>query len=691
MSLLKINPSVQFPSNLSTIALAVISINAACVSSNAFAEEVNALPALVVTGEKIDKDIKETTTAVTIIHGKDIASGETKDVKELATQAPNVVTSAFGNVAIRGMSGNGAASGGYALITGARSRVSTVIDGGTQDWSGYNFTPSGVWDAQQVEVLRGPQSTTQGTSSIAGAVVIKTNDPTFTNESAIRTGLEHYENGNLKYNLGAMSSGALIDDELAYRITLDGTKGEGWMNYAQENNELDTGPDVNDAENYNVRGKLLWEPASNPNLTAKLTVEHHKYEGEYLSWANDEKNNFSGPLMTLGSGGRNTRLQDSTTDAIAIDIDYDLGGGISNALYIAYSKSKVSFDEYPGTTLLDITKNTTTIENRIIFNQPDATLTGVIGLFVSKKDTDTDITYRGQDWYTANDTSTTTLAFYGEGSYALTEKTNLIGGARVEREEADRFIVNDGRTDVDHDDSETNLLPKIGLTHAISNTTTLGANIRKGYSPGGSAYQWDSTREFYTYESEEVIAYEVSSKSQFKNGTTLNTSLFYNDYSNYQAMYNDRINNIDAAHTYGLEVEATAWATDDLQVRGSIGLLRSEIDNYESSKGNDLPSAPETNLSLGFTQYIGENWSFGADATYVGEYYSDLDNTKDYKAGDYVRTDARIQYVNGSLTIDGYVKNLTDETIIYEINGGRSVRASVGQTRTIGLSATYRM
>ncbi|MBU1295963.1 MAG: TonB-dependent receptor, partial [Gammaproteobacteria bacterium] len=92
MSLLKKKPSVQFPSNLSTVALAVISINAACVSSNAFAEEVNALPALVVTGEKIDKDIKETTTAVTIIHGKDIASGETKDVKELATQAPNVVT-----------------------------------------------------------------------------------------------------------------------------------------------------------------------------------------------------------------------------------------------------------------------------------------------------------------------------------------------------------------------------------------------------------------------------------------------------------------------------------------------------------------------------------------------------------------------------------------------------------------------
>lgn len=690
MYLSKKHSSTQLPSSLSTIALAVISINAACVSSSTFAEETTALPALVITGEKMDKDIKETTTAVTVINGEDIASGETKDVKELATQAPNVVTSSFGNIAIRGMSGNGAASGGYALITGARSRISTVIDGGTQDWSGYNFTPSGVWDAQQVEVLRGPQSTTQGTSSIAGAVVIKTNDPTFTDEAAIRAGLEHYENGNLKYNLGAMSSGALIEDELAYRIALDGTKGEGWMNYAQATNELDIGPDVNDAENYNIRGKLLWKPASNPNLSAKLSIEHHKYEGEYLSWASDQENNFSGSLLTLGSGS-NTRLQDSTTDSVAIDIDYNLGNGISNALYVAYGKSKVSFDEYPGTTLLDITKDTTTIENRIIFNQPNTALTGVVGLFASKKDADTDITYRGQNWYTFNDTSTTTLALYGEGSYALTEKTNLIGGARLEKEDADRFIVNDGRTDVDHDDSETNLLPKIGLTHAISDTTTLGANVRKGYSPGGSAYQWDSTREFYTYDSEEVIAYEVSSKSQFINGATLNTSLFYNDYSDYQAMYNDRINNIDSAHTYGLEIEATAWATDDLQLRGSIGLLRSEIDNYESSEGNDLPSAPETNLSVGFTQYIGENWSFGADATHVGEYYSDLDNAEDYKAGDYIRTDARIQYVNGSLTIDGYVKNLTDEAIVYQISGGRSVRASVGQTRTIGLSATYRM
>jgi len=48
-----------------------------------------------------------------------------------------------------------------------------------------------------------------------------------------------------------------------------------------------------------------------------------------------------------------------------------------------------------------------------------------------------------------------------------------------------------------------------------------------------------------------------------------------------------------------------------------------------------------------------------------------------------------VDYEIGNLLISGYIKNLTDEDIIYVINGGS--RAAVGQSRTVGLSATYRM
>jgi len=55
----------QPPSSLSLIALSIIGINSLMISSAVNAEVVE-LEKIVVTGEKIDKSIKDTTTAVTV-------------------------------------------------------------------------------------------------------------------------------------------------------------------------------------------------------------------------------------------------------------------------------------------------------------------------------------------------------------------------------------------------------------------------------------------------------------------------------------------------------------------------------------------------------------------------------------------------------------------------------------------------
>ncbi|AEF55198.1 TonB-dependent receptor [Marinomonas posidonica] len=686
MSLSK-NSSTRHPSHLSAVAVAVISINAALMSANSFAEDTTQLETLIVTGEKIDKDIKDTTTAVTIISGEDIEKGDVKTANEVATKTPNVTGAGFGSLNIRGVSGNGAATGGYALLTGARSRVSTVIDGTTQDWSGYNFTPSGVWDSEQVEVLRGPQSTTQGTSSMAGAVIIKTNDPTFEQESKIRVGIDRYKNGNLNTNAAAMNSGP-INEDLAYRVAVDGSKGEGWMNYAQTTTELDDSPDVNDSKSLNLRGKLLWEPANNPKLSSKFTVEHHKYEGEYLNWANDFDTQTQTLLYRDSDGNsENTRLQDSEVNIIAADIDYELSEALSNSLHISYSEADIHFDQYPNDTVVDIKKETFTLENRVLFTPTDSNLSGVIGVFASSKDNNIDV-----EDALFNIGTTTTSALYGEGTYTLNQKTKLVTGLRIEHEKVERNSGYDyDNSNIEQNFSDTYTLPKIGIIYAATEATTLNASVRKGYSPGGVGFTWDSNRDIYTYDSEEVTTYEAGTKTRLQNGSTLNTSIFYNDYTGYQAFIDATyIDNIESAHTYGIEVEALTWATENLELRSSIGLLQSEVDSYTSYEGNELPSAPEMNLSLGFTQYVGDNWSFGADATYVGKYYSDLDNTEDYKAGDYTILNANMDYEIGNLLVSGYIKNLTDEDIVYVTNGSGS-RAAVGQTRTIGLSATYRM
>lgn len=683
--------TVRIPTSLSVLALSIIAINSSIISSPVHAEAIQ-LDSIIITGEKMDKSIKDTTTAVTVISEEDIEGTSASSVLDLVTQSPNVISDTFGNISIRGLSGGGAATGGTGMTTGSRARVSTVVDDVAQDWFGYNYTPSRVWDVEQTEVLRGPQSTVQGASAIGGALIVNTNDPTFEHEAAVRLGLESYENDNLKYNLAAMSSGALIEDELAYRIALDTTQGEGWLNYDTSDYIGDT-PNLSDSENLNVRGKVLWEPSDIPELSAKLTVNHTKSEGEFLNFVSNTDEAIENETVDLN--GTESRQQDSTVNSFSADIDYKLNSAITNSLHINHSHSDIYADGYLYSSYFGsnfnyeytVDQTRTSIEDRLLFTPSDSELTGVVGLLFSSNDAAIASTQNSLE----TDYTTVTTALYGEGSYAVSNKAKAIIGLRLENEDTDKTGSYNTSGEINDDINETYLLPKLAMTYAVSDSTTLGASIRQGYNSGGTGIGL-YTSSAYSFDSEEVTTVEFSSKSQFQNGATVSANLFYNDYRDYQAanaVYD--IVNVDEATTYGVELEASAWLTDNLEVRGSVGLLQSEIDKYtdtSSYEGNDLSSAPETNINVGFTQYIGTDWSIGADAMYVGEYYSDLSNSDSNLAGDYTVINLNTQYTLGDLTINAYVSNLTDEAAIYFRS---AYLAMVGQSRTIGINATYRM
>lgn len=676
MTVTMIPRKTSMPSPLSYVAYSVIMINSMLVASVASAENIS-LDTLIVTGEKRDKNIKETTTAVTVFNGEELASGETNQASEVVLKAPNVQTDSFGSIAIRGMSGGGAATGGAALITGSRARISTVVDGSTQDWSGYNFTPKDMWDVDQVEVLRGPQSTTQGSSAIAGAVVINTNDPTFESEAAVRAGLENYENGHFKHNLALMSSGPLIDDELAYRIAVEHTKGEGWLNY--DSKGYDT-PNLSESESNNVRAKLLWEPDNIPELSAKLTLNYHENEGEHASFATNTEEGMN--TRTLDLATTTARVQDSSENAIALDMDYEISPSVINSLHISHIDSDIYADGYMADYLFfyDIEQVSNSIENRLIFDSSESKLSGVLGVYFSTKESSI---YADQNLIIDTDYTTDTSAAYGEATYAFTDKFAATFGLRIENEDVDKIGSFFTSSNLKQNSNETYFLPKVGATYAVTANTTLGINLGQGYSPSGSGITFDG--EVYNYDSEEVTSLEFSSKTYFQNGTSINANVFYNDYNDYQALSGLALYNVEKAHIFGFEVEARTWATDDLELWGSLGLLKSKIDS-SSYEGNELSSAPETNAALGLTQYIGEHWSVGGDINYVGQYYADLSNSEEAEVGDATIANLRAQYTTGDITINGYIKNLTDENIVYYRTGQL---ATVGQSRTVGISGTY--
>ncbi|REG86805.1 TonB-dependent receptor [Marinomonas pollencensis] len=675
-------------SRLSIMTMAFIGINTATLSSGVWADDGMHLDTIEVTGEKVSKDIKDTTTAVTVTSEDQYDSGQQKDINDIVTTAPNVTTGAFGTVNIRGVNSAGAAVGRNAFMTGNSPRISTVVDGVTESWGGYNFNPTDVWDSKQVEVLRGPQSTSQGSNAIGGAIVLETNDPTNYLESSVRAGLESYDNGNIKHNVAAMVSGPLIDNELSARVTIEQTEGDGYIDYVKA---ADDDTDYSQSESLNTRAKLLWTPKNITGLTVKVTGVHRENDGEYLNWVDNTGDGIANKILTVDDDDSNTRRQDSQVNSISTNIDYVITPSLENQLQISYSDYLASFEEYTDGMTLALTEKKTTLEDKIVFHPTNAKLTGFLGLYASQADTTLDVDKSTFSNYIVSDGTKTTLAMYGETTYALSDKLALTTGGRLQNENQDRTLVEKTSTTLDEDTTDTVFLPKLAATYDISQATTLGASITKGYNSGGAGLNWDDSS-YYTFDPETVITYELSSKTRFKNNLTINASLFYNDYSDYQAYTDYELDNVDASHTYGAEIEIVALATNTLELRASAGTLKTKVDSTSSEnaswQGNELSYSPDLNVGLGFTKYIGESWSVGADATYVSSYYSDMDNTESDKAGNYITSNTFIKYTYKDLTIDGYINNITNEDIIYQIS---STGASVGASRTLGISATYRM
>lgn len=191
-------------------------------------------------GTRVGETAAESSASVDLYDENDLEERpDTREVRDLYEKSPNVVDFGESNLgpAIRGVDSTGPAEGGLGFISGLRPRATLSVDGRPRSSGEYIGGATGLWDVEQVEVYRGPQTTLQGRNSIAGAFVVETRDPTFFWEGAARDSAGT-ENRNRQ---SAMISGPLVEDTLAVRLTADRFDGESFVDY--------TGPqEVDDVE-----------------------------------------------------------------------------------------------------------------------------------------------------------------------------------------------------------------------------------------------------------------------------------------------------------------------------------------------------------------------------------------------------------------------------------------------------------
>ncbi len=116
-------------------------------------------------------------------------------------------------------------------------------------------------DLAQIEIVKGPQSALYGRSAIAGAIIVQTRKPTDDYEAGVKL-----QGGNNDTFFGsAYVSGPLIEGELYGRLHANYRTTDGFF----RDSFLDSAA-VDNLENYNIDGRLLWEPNDQLEIDTKL-------------------------------------------------------------------------------------------------------------------------------------------------------------------------------------------------------------------------------------------------------------------------------------------------------------------------------------------------------------------------------------------------------------------------------------
>ncbi|SDG90839.1 TonB-dependent receptor [Alloyangia pacifica] len=643
-----------------------------------------ALGMILLTGEKNAKTIESTATSVQVVTGDEVKP-QSGDISEVLKTVPNLLDVGTGVApTIRGIESQGAQEGAVAFFAGTTPRATINVDGHYQNYYEYVNGGTSLWDIDTIEVYRGPQTTKQGANSVAGATIVNTKDPTFEPEAAAQL-----LGGSYNTRRASVALSGPVAPDIAMRFSADYFSRD---NYVELKDAEGDGGDTNrDFESQTYRAKLLWAPADIPGFEAKLTYAHvdsnePTSESVPFPYDGDLESSDYGPTLHVIS------------DSVIADVSHDFGNGITLANQLSYSQSV--YDR----TLEEYEDGTAHVEsdgwsNELRANYGDALdpVSGIVGLFYSQTDQDDDIylVYGGNGGQSVFDNDKTSTGLYGELTWRPTERLAVTGGLRFQHDEIARSGTYEsylfGTTNpVDYDEDFDAILPNLGLAYSVTDDTTVGVSVSKGYNPGGSGINF-VTSDYYEYDEETVWTYEAYARSSLLNDRLfLTANLFYSDYRDQQIYSSRTTYNAERAETYGIEVAADYQATETLRLTAGMGLLRTEIlefDDVPSLEGNELSRAPHGTFSLGASWDVTDRLTLGGDLRHVTGYFSDADNTSEYEVDPYTVANLSASYdLNDRFELYGYVNNVFDENEVTWVRSATgSASARVTDPRMIGI------
>jgi iron complex outermembrane receptor protein len=234
------------------------------------------LEEVVVTAEKREERLQDVPVPVTVLNTQMLTETNQFRLEDYYTSVPGLSvvagssSSTFQNVSIRGI------TTGY----GGNPTVGFTVDdvpygSATGDGGGSVVPDIDPGDLARVEVLRGPQGTLYGASSMGGLIKFVTVDPSTSEFSGrVQAGLDGVQNGTEPgYNFRG-SVNVPLSDTLAMRASAFTRKDPGYI----DNPVLHTDA-VNDQRVSGGRLAALWRPSEDLSLKLSALYQHFGADG----------------------------------------------------------------------------------------------------------------------------------------------------------------------------------------------------------------------------------------------------------------------------------------------------------------------------------------------------------------------------------------------------------------------------
>ncbi|MFO0469417.1 MAG: TonB-dependent receptor [Pseudomonadota bacterium] len=686
---------------------------------------------ITITATKRTETLQAVPLSVKAITGDELERRGVSSLEEALPGEPSVVFTKAGSPLTRSIAIRGVSDGAAVGLT--QSTVAMYIDDiPTSVVQGNGNIDLGLFDIENVLVIRGPRSTLYGSASLGGTIKITTRNPSLkAMESYARLGLSK-TNGASDWNNEAVAgvSVPLVKDVVALGLTAYRTEQAGVIDAGA------LGKDVDKVVTSGARIALFAQPTPQLSVSGRLYLQDLKQDSTSVYNV--------GTDLQIGSKAV-LEPQSDKLQAANLSITYKMPGFdiVSATSYFdkkARYVSDLTASFGPFNAAFGLPADTQWVlfggfdsrvaaqELRLVSAEATTGLTWSAGLFWSTEKTlnysTTPVPGLGNAFGSDTIIDRSQTALFGELGYKFGNGVAVNAGLRRTSYESDDQVnlTQFGATTVNSSViKETPTTPHVSLSWSDTRSTyyvqaskgfRLGkTNFPLAIPPGVTFF----VPPFAT--SDSLWTYEAGAKlSLADNRVNLNAAVYQTKWKNPQLTlasppavggftYVDslgRLNPGASVDVQGFEIEVVARPSSNLRLSAGVGYTDSTFSQNVvglDSTGGVTPGGTRSAgiprvTANGSVRYdfdvAGRPANLGFNLQHVGGYQSSYTPATRRTLGDYTAMDLRFGVDIGDLTLTAFVNNLTDERPLLSSTVFGPETVSTLRPRTIGVAGTYR-